>query len=127
LRVHLLARIDDLAATLDERRDAQDRAVQAALQSAKEAVTKAETASEKRFDAVNEFRQTLADQASTLMPRVEAESRIAALAEKLEDSTSRNTDRIAALEGRGAGFNVAWGWAVGAAGVAIGIYLAVKP
>jgi hypothetical protein len=52
---------------------ASGAAVTAALEAAEKAVVKAEVASEKRFDAVNEFRQQLSDQAATFMPRNEAE------------------------------------------------------
>src|SRR5688500_19776952 len=76
---------------------AQKEQVAAALMSADRAVVKAETASEKRFDAVNEFRATLADQAAQLMPRSEAESRLQALGEKLGDLN----DRINRSEGKG--------------------------
>lgn len=65
--------IESLKAHYDQRFIDQDRAVQAALNAAEKAVTKAENASEKRFDAVNEFRAQLADQAATFMPRSEAE------------------------------------------------------
>lgn len=73
-----LAAMGDLRAADDlryqQRFDAQTRALDAALESAKEAVqtamaaaeratSKAEAAADKRFDAVNEFRQTLSDQA----------------------------------------------------------------
>ena len=51
-----------------------------ALTEAKAAITKAETATEKRFEAVNEFRSTLSDQARLLMPRAEADSRFETLA-----------------------------------------------
>jgi hypothetical protein len=56
-----------------------ERAVTAALDAAGKAVDKAETAAEKRFDSVNEFRQQLADQAATFMPRSESESLLAAM------------------------------------------------
>jgi hypothetical protein len=46
-----------------------------ALAAADKAVTKAEIATEKRFEGVNEFRATLADQAARLMPREEASSK----------------------------------------------------
>jgi hypothetical protein len=46
-----------------------------ALAAADKAVTKAEIATEKRFEGVNEFRSTLADQAANLMPRAEAMSK----------------------------------------------------
>jgi hypothetical protein len=51
----------------------QREAVNAALQSAEKAILKAEQASEKRFDAVNEFRSVLADQQRLLMTRSEYE------------------------------------------------------
>lgn len=55
-----------------QRFDAQEKAVAAALAAAKEAVVKAEAASEKRFDSVNEFRNTLKDQTATFITRGEA-------------------------------------------------------
>jgi hypothetical protein len=113
-------RLDDLRASLQERYetqtkaidaafvaqqtamrtafDAADRAVQAALQAAEKAVVKAETASEKRFDSVNEFRATLSDQAATLMPRVEAEGRLTALAERTDEASTRNTEAVRLME-----------------------------
>jgi hypothetical protein len=63
---------------------AAKEAVAAALLAADRAVSKADLANEKRFDSVNKFRATLADQASQLMPRIEAEARISNLAEKLD-------------------------------------------
>ncbi len=62
---------------------AQEKAVAAALQAAKEAVTKAEIAAEKRFDAQNEFRAQLSDQANTFMPRGEADLQLRSLDEKI--------------------------------------------
>lgn len=88
LKEHLLAIIDahdrryeqrfkDSQTAVDAALAAARTAVDAALTSAKEAVMKAEVASEKRFESVNEFRATLSDQQSTLMPRIEAEARMA--------------------------------------------------
>ena len=71
-----------------------------ALAAADKAVTKAEIATEKRFEGVNEFRQTLADQASRLMPREEATSKfdnmvkdITALAKEIQDRRDLQHDR----------------------------------
>jgi hypothetical protein len=61
-----------------------DKAVQAALASAEKAVNKAETADNKRFDSVNEFRSTLSDQAAQLMPRAESEIRMTAMHAKMD-------------------------------------------
>jgi anti-sigma-K factor RskA len=55
-----------------------------ALNAASVAVQKAEVANEKRFDSINEFRSTLADQQRTLLPRSEAEVRFISLAERVE-------------------------------------------
>ena len=46
-------------------------------------MTKAEIATEKRFESMNEFRQQLSDQARTFMPRAESESQHTALNDKL--------------------------------------------
>jgi hypothetical protein len=62
----------------------QDEKTTLALTASKEAIIKAETATEKRFDTVNEFRGTLSDQAATLLPRVEASSKFENIDEKIE-------------------------------------------
>jgi hypothetical protein len=71
---------------ITERFQAMDEKTGLALTSSKEAVAKAETATEKRFDAVNEFRGQLKDQASTLLPRAEAEAKFKAYDDKFEDN-----------------------------------------
>jgi hypothetical protein len=50
---------------------AQKIMTEAAFASADKAVTKADAAAEKRFDAVNEFREQLSDQAAAFLPRAE--------------------------------------------------------
>lgn len=62
---------------------------QAALVSSERAIGKSETANEKRFESVNEFRQQLADQAALFIPRREAEALVATLGEKVATSVSR--------------------------------------
>lgn len=57
---------------------AQEKAVAAALTAAKEAVDKAEFAASKRFEATNEFRGQLADQAQTFVRADVAETQWAA-------------------------------------------------
>jgi len=64
-------RFTDLSSQLDRRFIDSERAVQAALAAAKEAVLKAEESANERFKAVNEFRGQLADQAATLLSRNE--------------------------------------------------------
>jgi len=68
---------------------AAEKAVNTALASADRAVVKAETAAEKRFESVNEFRAVLSNQSATLMPRTEADAQMKAMADKIEDLKSR--------------------------------------
>lgn len=58
-----------------------EREITTAAQS--EAIHKAEAATEKRFESVNEFRAQLADQASSFLPREVAESQIAELRKQI--------------------------------------------
>jgi len=62
----------------------QEKAVNAALAAADRAVAKAEAAAERRFESVNEFRGSLSDMQTNLMPRQEAENRIKSLEDKLD-------------------------------------------
>ena len=68
-----------------------------ALTASDKAVTKAEIATEKRFEGVNEFRATLADQATRLMPREESLSKFAAIE---KDITALNKEVQALREQR---------------------------
>lgn len=92
-------RLDDLRKVevkrIDEKIDANDEKYQIQFNDAKEAINKADQANEKRFDSVNEFRNTLADQQTKLLTRTEYESAHKALAEKIDGVT----DRINRTEG----------------------------
>ena len=107
-----------------QRFTAQEQAVAAALTSAKEAVSKAEAASEKRFDSVNEFRATLADQSATLISRTEVDQRFKGIDEKVDIIMGR-MDR---LEGRAGGQTSTWAYiiaGIGLVGTIVGIIAAV--
>ena len=89
---------------------------------------KAESAIEKRFDSVNEFRASLADQARLLMPRQEAESLLKSLTEKLETGLKVLADRVETQSaqlissaGKKSGIESGWGYAVGAVGLVLAI------
>ncbi len=69
----------------EDRFKATDEKTSLALAGSEKAVTKAEAATEKRFDAVNEFRGTLSDQAASLLPRAEANANFRAYDEKIEE------------------------------------------
>jgi hypothetical protein len=99
---------------------AAERASTAAMHAAKEAVTKAEAAAEKRFEGVNEFRQTLSDQAAHFATRREVETQISALADKLDALDSRLTR----IEGRREGYSAGWLFLIGLI-AAIGTLLSI--
>lgn len=143
LREHVDVRLADMDQRYAERFEsqtkaldaaflAQQAAVQAALLSAEKAVGKAEVAAEKRFDNVNEFRATLADQAAQLMSRAEAtallaavEAKIAGLAEK-NDATALRVEKMASTSG---GMRAGWQLLVGAVALlatVVGLYLALR-
>lgn len=99
---------------------AAKEAVAAALEAAQKAVQKAEIAADKRFDSVNEFRGTLSDQASKLMPRLEADARLLAIEMRMQELNSR----IDRSEGRGSGLSSGWGYLIGGIGL-LGSILAI--
>ncbi len=107
LREHIMALLTEMDRRFDAAISAQDKAVQIAMIASEKAVVKAEIAAEKRFEAGNEFRGQLSDQAATFMPRVEAEQRLSALAEKIVDLTGSSKAGAAAL----------WGYILGGVGV----------
>lgn len=75
LRDYFSLWLERLEIFINRRFDDLDSKTTLAVNNSDKAVIKAETATEKRFEGVNEFRQTLADQAATLMPRSEALSK----------------------------------------------------
>jgi hypothetical protein len=89
---------------VDMRFEMAERATSAALAAQERAVNKAEVATEKRFESVNEFRATLADSARLLMPRSEAEQSFRVLAEK-NDVLAKRLD---ARDAQGQGLNQGW-------------------
>ncbi len=93
---------------------------------AKEAVQKAENAAEKRFDSVNEFRNTLRDQQLLLMTRAEGDAKFRDTERRLSEITENLNRR--ASEQKGAGDL----WSIIVAGVGflmmlIGGYVALNP
>lgn len=108
--------------------DGSKTATDAALAAAEKATSKAEIAADKRFEAVNEFRAQLADQAATLISRAEAEARIDAIGERSELQITQLNAMVGSMgsrldrnEGRGAGLNAGWGYLVGVMGVLLAI------
>lgn len=64
---------------------AQEKAVNAAFLASEKAIIKAEDAQKENNSKTNEFRGQLSDQAATLMPRAETETRFKSVEEKIED------------------------------------------
>lgn len=111
LREHLTVLLAEMDRRFEAAIAAQDKAVQIAMVASEKAVVKAEIAAEKRFESVNEFRGQLADQAATFMPRAEAEQRLSALAEKIDDLKGSSK----------AGASALWGWIAGGAALVVAV------
>lgn len=118
---HLREIMDERDRRYQERFEASTRAVEAAFASAKEAVLKAEIASERRFDSVNEFRAQLADQTSTFLTRREYDAKHEAL-EKQVDDLIRVIERN---KGRAGGMGSIYGWLVSAIGAIVAVMTVV--
>lgn len=110
LREHFNTILREMDTRYQQRFEAQQREVQAALTAADRAVTKAEVAAEKRFDSVNEFRGLVADQQRTLMPRIEAEVIISNMSKRV-DAFDKS---LASLSGESRGIHSGWAYALGA-------------
>lgn len=98
-RDYLSAIIAERDKQYGQRFDAQEKAVSAALAAAKEAVSKAEGAAEKRFESVNEFRNTLKDQQSGLATRLEVDARFKAMEDKIVALSLTQSQMTASNEG----------------------------
>ena len=123
LREHLEAIIAANDRRYEDRFTAASAAVTTAMTAAKEAVLKAESATERRFESVNEFRNTLADQQRTFIARSEVDVLRQAMTEKV-DGLTKTVDRLMAQrQGAASG----WGWAVGVVGFVALIYAFFKP
>ena len=114
-RVNALERLTDAKlANISTLIDAHAERVALALAAADKAVSKAETATEKRFESVNEFRQTLSDQTRSFISKVEFEAVRDANAARIADLVSR-LDKI---EGKAVGLNAGWVYLLGGLSVA---------
>lgn len=129
-------RLADLSRQLDERWVNQQASVEAALSAQEKAVAKAETASEKRFDSVNEFRGQLADQAARFMPRTESVQRHDSVSDRITELEKRVMQQLAQINSRldlsagsDTGVDKAWGYlvaAIGLGGGVIGIVIGIR-
>ena len=84
------------------------------------ALTKAETAAEKRFESVNEFRAQAADRDALFITKTEVYPRFDGLAERINELSAR----LDKAEGRGTGIKDIVAWVVAAMMAAIAIFAA---
>jgi len=135
LKEHFDVQLRDLELRQQQRFEAQtkaidaalaaaDRAVQNAMTASEEAIIKAEVAIERRFEGVNEFRQTLSDQAHEFMTRAEGMTIIDRNTKDIQEVK----DRLNTMQGRGSGLDAGWAKLVGVVGListllAIGLVL----
>src|ERR1700734_257692 len=105
LYVHLSRIVEDLDKRLQIALKSVEQTAAAAQASSERATNKAETAMEKRFDGVNEFRQTLGDQATRFITRAEVDQRMAAS----DKETAGVVSRLDRIEAKGLGLQAGWG------------------
>lgn len=127
LREYLTALINNAERRSDARFESMKEMVETAFTTAQTAINKADEATEKRFEGVNEFRAALSDQAQQFVTK----PTLNALVQKLEAQIDRNREDLDALakridirEGQAAGSRVTWGnmtAIIVAAAAAIGI------
>ena len=117
LHKHLRVVIDERDVRYQQRFDAQEQAMQAALVATREAITKAEAATNARLALLNEFRAQAEQQAKDY-PRVET---VNARFGALEKDFAGLVARIERREGHSGGLNAGWGYLAGALGIAIGL------
>lgn len=82
------------------------------------AVEKAEQATEKRFEGVNEFRLTLSDQQRTFLPRAEYESGH----NGLHTEVTELKERLDKIESMKSGGNVVWAYVLSAVSLIVAIF-----
>jgi hypothetical protein len=125
LSEHLKALAVERQRALDAALAAADRARESALLSAEKAVLRAQADIEKRFDSVNEFRQTLSDQAATFATRIEVDQRYATIEKDLRIMSSRIDKAEGASTGRGGSW-VYLVQVVSLIGALVAIYLSTR-
>lgn len=109
--------VDTLHAHMERLVREHDRRYEQRFDAQEKAILKSETSYDKRFEGVNEFRATLADQARDLMPRKESELQHAAVIERVATVETLMRAQVA----RGVGLKDGWGYLAGVVGVLVGV------
>lgn len=117
LREHIEALLREADKREQQRFEAQNLAIDAAMIAVEKAMVEARTASEKRFEGTNEWRATVNDIIARNITRAETDARFEALMEKI----SLLQQRIDTREGTAGGMKSFWGYLVGAVGLTAAI------
>lgn len=118
---HLRQHIDQQVVQIQGALDAARRETGIIHAASEKAIQKAEAASEKRFEGVNEFREQLSDQAKDFMPRELADAQLAELRKQISD-LQRGESKT---EGRDAGSDKTLGYLIAASTLVLGIVVVV--
>jgi hypothetical protein len=124
LHEHLTRILSERDQRYEQRFADLEKSLTVALAASEKAILKAESATERRFEAVNEFRSTLSDQATQFVTNAENDATILRISDRLEELSNR----VNRSEGRGVGLNAGWVYllaGIAAAGTIVSIYLAV--
>lgn len=96
----LKAHVDRQFALLDQLRAEADKRYEQRFQSQEKAIDKSDTATDKRFEGVNEFRQTLSDQTARFLTRDEYDRAHLDLIAKVEQSVKTLEQQLRQLGDR---------------------------
>jgi hypothetical protein len=124
LERYLGGRFQDMERHLIAKIEAVGAASAIANEVAKEAVTKAEAAVERRLEGLNELRALVGDYQRTLLPRAEADVRLS----NIESRIDKVETVLDATSGHASGLATGWAYliaAVGLLGAVAGILIAV--
>ena len=108
--------------------NAQKEGVKTAMDAAEKAVAKAESAADKRFEALNELRGMAADWRTEFARQSTVDLQVSSLTDKIEGLRNQvNAVVVKASESaaRGSGRNDIWGFIVGGAGLVLALLSAV--
>ena len=95
----------------------REKRIDERFKSIDQAVSKAEQATERRFESVNEFRQQLGDQSRSFMPRQENENNNKSINDRI-DLVTKKVDK---LDNMKQGGNVVWVYIVASISIITGI------
>lgn len=121
----MINEVDRAVRWLKEIGDERDKRYEQRFRAQEEAVRVATNAHEKRLDGMNEFRETLRDQATTFMPRAEAELQFKSIVDKIDllvGSDARRVGRSAGFESTRVMFFAIVSTIIGVIGIGLAIY-----